>query len=147
MRSSKFPVDELIVARLDAGDDVLLTIKRVAMEHAVTAAAFTLIGAVDQAKYGFYNPTTKSYDIRPSKPRFGAKLFEILACNGIVAQLDGEFHVHAHITMQARNTSAFGGHLMEGCRINPTGELTLIKARGTLARHVDKVLNLALLSL
>jgi predicted DNA-binding protein with PD1-like motif len=47
----------------------------------------------------------------------------------------------------SRSTYASGGHLLEGCRINPTGELTLVKARGTLARQLDKTLNLALLSL
>jgi len=148
MRSSKFPVEEVIVARLDPGDDVLLSIKQVATDHAVTAASFTLIGAVDRAKFGFYNPKKRAYDTVTWKPgRWAPKLLEILACVGLVGQLDGETHVHAHITLKGYLGFTFGGHLMEGCRINPTGELTLLKARGTLTRRLDKTLNLALLSL
>jgi predicted DNA-binding protein with PD1-like motif len=147
MRSSKFPIDEVIVARLDPGDDVLLSVKQVAKEHAVTAGVFSLIGAVDRAKVGFYNPKKRAYDTRTWEPRrSGSKLLEILACVGNVGQLDGDPVVHAHITLMGYPTSTLGGHLLEGCRINPTGELTLLKAQGTLTRHLDKTLNLALLS-
>lgn len=148
MRSSKFPIEEVIVSRLEPGDDVLLSVKQVAKEHAVTAGVFTLIGAVDRAKCGFYNPKKRAYDTRTWKPRpWGSKLLEILACVGNVGQLDGDPMVHAHITLKGYSTLTLGGHLMEGCRINPTGELTLLKARGTLTRRLDKTLNLALLSL
>jgi len=148
MRSSKFPIDEVIVARLDPGDDVLLSIKQVAKEHAVTAGVFSLIGAVDRAKCGFYNPKKRAYDTRTWEPRPpGSKLMEILACVGNVGQLDGDPVVHAHITLMGYPASTLGGHLLEGCRIYPTGELTLLKAQGTLTRHLDKMLNLALLSL
>jgi predicted DNA-binding protein with PD1-like motif len=148
MRSSKFPIDEVIVARLDPGDDVLLSVKQVAKEHMVTAGVFTLIGAVDRAKCGFYNPKKRAYDARTWEPQpRGSKLLEILACVGNVGQLDGEPVVHAHITLMGYHTSTLGGHLLEGCRINPTGELTLLKARGTLIRQLDKSFNLALLSL
>jgi predicted DNA-binding protein with PD1-like motif len=141
-------MDEVIVARLDSGDDVLLSIQRAAKEHAVTAGVFSLIGAVDRAKCGYYNPKTRAYDARTWNPhRWGSKLLEILACVGNVGQLDGDPIVHGHISLMSYGTFALGGHLLEGCRINPTGELTLLKARGTLTRRLDKTLNLALLSL
>jgi len=148
MHSINLAVEELIVARLDVGDDILLSIKQVATEHDVTAGMFSLIGAVDYAKFGFYDPKKRIYKVRSWTARFlNSPALEILSCQGNIGQLKGESIVHGHITMSGMRGEIIGGHLLEGCRINPTGELTLLKASGTLTRHMDESLKLALLSL
>ncbi len=55
--------------------------------------------------------------------------------------------IHAHITLTGEKGEIIGGHLLEGCRINPTGEMTLLKADGVLQRKRNEALNLALLSI
>lgn len=148
MRSISLTVDELVVARLDVGDDILLSIKQVATEHAVTAGMFSLIGAVDRAKYGFYDPNKRVYRTRSWTTGFlRPSALEILSCQGNIGQLKGDPIVHGHITMSGISGTMIGGHLLEGCRINPTGELTLLKASGTLTRRMDESLKLALLSM
>ncbi|MFX1563038.1 MAG: PPC domain-containing DNA-binding protein, partial [Promethearchaeota archaeon] len=148
MDSISLTVEELIVARFDIGDDILLSIKQVATEHAVTAGMFSLIGAVDSVKIGFYDPNKRRYITKSWTPGLlKSPALEILSCQGNIGQLKGEPIVHGHITMSGMRGEMMGGHLLEGCRINPTGELTLLKASGTLTRRMNESLKLALLSL
>ncbi|MFX1318451.1 MAG: PCC domain-containing protein, partial [Promethearchaeota archaeon] len=72
---------------------------------------------------------------------------EIVNCTGNVALLDDDVVIHAHITFTGERGEIMGGHLLEGCRVNPTAELTLLKADGVLRRKRNNELNLALLSI
>ena len=147
MRFGKFPLKDLIVARFETGEDLLKAIRRVVVESQVTAGVLSVIGAVDRARYGFYIPKTRSYTSHAWKPsNASSPALEILSCLGNVAYLDGEVVVHAHITLSGVQGELVGGHLQEGCRVNPTAELTLLTAKGLLTRKQNEELNLALLS-
>jgi predicted DNA-binding protein with PD1-like motif len=147
LQSRSFPISELVVARFNAGDDVLLSIKEVAEKHKVTSGMFSLIGALDRAEWGFYSPQKRTYLIKKWGSSFlTGRAREILSCVGNVGQLDGKIVVHGHIVMKSLSDHARGGHLLEGCRVFPTAELTLLKASGTLTREQDDRFGLALLS-
>ncbi len=146
LRSCSFPITEMIVARLDAGEDILFSIKAVAEEYKVTAGTFNLIGALESMKVGFYDPAKRTYRIQKYKPGWGAvRAMEILSCMGNIAHREGEVVVHGHIILKGYQGYTLGGHLLEGCRVYPTAELTLLKAKGTLKRIQDNAFNLALL--
>jgi predicted DNA-binding protein with PD1-like motif len=148
MRSCSFPLKEIVVARFDPGEDLLQGIQQVVTQHNVKAGMFTVIGAVDQAHYGFYDPEKKAYTtLRWIPDSDSSPALEILACLGNVARLNDEVVVHAHITFSGEKGEIMGGHLLEGCRVNPTGELTLLKGAGILTRKRNETLNLALLSI
>ncbi len=148
MGSCSLPLKEIVVARFEAGEDLLLSIKQVVADYDVKAGMFTVIGAVDKAHYGFYIPKEKAYTTHVWEPsRQSSPALEILNCTGNVAILDNEPIVHAHIILSGVKGEMLGGHLMEGCRVNPTGELTLIKAEGVLQRKHNDAFNLALLSI
>ncbi|MFX1299830.1 MAG: PPC domain-containing DNA-binding protein [Promethearchaeota archaeon] len=148
MRSCSFPLKEIVVARLEVGEDLLHGIQQVVIQHNVKAGMFTVIGAVDQAHYGFYDPGKKAYTTLKWKPNLeSSPALEILCCVGNIARLDGEVVVHAHITLSGEKGEIMGGHLLEGCRVNPTAELTLLIADGVLTRKRNESLNLALLSI
>ena len=137
----------MIVARLDAGEDILFSIKAIAEEYNVTAGMFSLIGALESVKVGFYDPAKRIYRILKFKPGFGdVRAIEILSCMGNIAHREGEVIVHGHIALKGYRRYMTGGHLLEGCRVYPTAELTLLKASGTLTRQHNESLNLALLS-
>ena len=68
-----------------------------------------------------------------------------VACLGNIAQSKGEPIIHAHITFTGVKGEVIGGHLVEGCRVNPTAELTLLKGTGTLRRKIVEKYQLALL--
>lgn len=136
----------MIVARLDGGEDILLSIKAVAEEYNVNAGMFSLIGALESMKVGFYDPAKRTYRIVKFKPGFGdVRALEILSCMGNIAHREGEVLVHGHIVLKGYRRYNTGGHLLEGCIVYPTAELTLLKASGTLKRLQDNAFNLALL--
>jgi predicted DNA-binding protein with PD1-like motif len=148
MGSCSLPLKEIIVARFEAEEDLLLSIKQVVVEYDVKAGMFTVIGAVDKAHYGFYIPQKKAYTTHVWEPsKKSSPALEILNCTGNVAILDNEPIVHAHILLSGVKGEMVGGHVLEGCRVNPTGELTLIKAEGVLLRKHNDALKLSLLSI
>lgn len=148
MPSCSYPVEKLIVARFNVGDDLLESIKAVVHEHEVKAGMLTVIGAVDRVQYGFYHPQKKSYTNLSWEPTAeSSPALEITSCMGNVALLDDNIVVHAHIIFTGEKGEIMGGHLLEGCRVNPTAELTLLKAGGILRRKHNEDLNLALLSI
>ncbi|MFX1564628.1 MAG: PPC domain-containing DNA-binding protein [Promethearchaeota archaeon] len=148
MPSCSLPLKNLIVARFNTGKDLLASIKEVVLEHQVKAGMLTVIGAVDRACYGFYHPTKKAYtNLQWAPTRESSPALEIANCIGNIACLDEEVLIHAHITFTGEKGEIMGGHLLEGCRINPTAELTLLNADGILYRKRNEELNLALLSI
>lgn len=148
MPSCSMPLKDLIFARFNAGKDLLASIKEVVKEHQVRAGLLTVIGAVDRAHYGFYQPHQKVYTTLKWTPSpESSPALEIVSCIGNIAILDDEAVVHAHITFTGEKGEIMGGHLLEGCRVNPTAELTLLKADGVLRRKRHEDLNLALLSI
>lgn len=148
MQSKVLPIKELIVARFDKGKDLLQGIIDVVKAYQVSAGVFTVIGAVDQAHYGFYNPKNRQYTVQTWNPGPNrSPALEILSCLGNVAVLNEEPVVHAHITLRGELGETVGGHLLAGCRVNPTSELTLLKAQGTIHRKKNPTLNLALMDL
>jgi len=148
MPSCSFPLKEMIVARFNAGEDLILKIRQIAVTHEVTAGMFTVIGAVDRANYGFYHPKKKSYTNLNWEPTLDSSpALEISSCMGNIALLDKDVVIHAHITFTGEKGEIMGGHLLEGCRVNPTAELSLLKADGELHRKHNEDLNLALLSI
>jgi predicted DNA-binding protein with PD1-like motif len=148
MPSRSLSLKELIVARFDAGEDLYQNIKQVVVNHEVRAGMFTVIGAVDRANYGFYHPVKKAYTNLSWEPTpDSSPALEIVNCTGNIAILDDDTIIHAHITFTGERGEIMGGHLLEGCRVNPTAELTLLKADGVLRRKRNNELNLALLSI
>ncbi|MDO8055856.1 MAG: DNA-binding protein, partial [Candidatus Hermodarchaeota archaeon] len=148
MQFRKFPLKDLIVSRIKPGEDLLDSVRQVIVDSQVTAGFLSIIGAVDRACYGFYIPETRSYISQTWEPSSNSSpALEILSCLGNVAILDGEVVVHAHITLSGVKGELVGGHLQQGCRVNPTAELTLLTAKGILTRKRNETLNLALLSI
>ncbi|MFW9831249.1 MAG: PPC domain-containing DNA-binding protein [Candidatus Thorarchaeota archaeon] len=148
MRFCSLPLKEIIVTRFEAGEDLLSGINQVVLENDVSAGMFSVIGAIDTANYGFYIPAKKDYTALNWVPsNDSSPALEILSCIGNVALLNDKPVVHAHITLAGVKGEMIGGHLLEGCRVNPTAELTLLKAEGKLQREHNDMLNLALLSI
>ncbi len=148
MPSVSFPLKEIIVARFNPGEDLFQCIKQVVIHHKAKAGMFTVIGAVDRATYGFYHPKKKAYTNLSWEPSpESSPALEIVNCTGNVALLDEDVVIHAHITFTGEKGEIMGGHLLEGCRVNPTAELTLLKADGVLKRKRNDEYNLAFLSI
>lgn len=103
----------IFIGRFEAGDDLLAELNGFCKENNIRLGVFNLIGAVRNAKMGYYDQEKKAYT---GCVELDKKL-EISSCMGNVSIKDGEIMVHAHITLADMDGNAFGGHLMPGTEI------------------------------
>ena len=110
MRTQSFGASRFVTLRLDPGEDVLLSLRTVVVEHGIrNAVILSGVGSLD--RYHFHVVRTTNMPPGNTFVR-GDGPFDILTVSGLV--VDGE--VHAHIAFS--NTElAMGGHLEEGCRV------------------------------
>lgn len=102
-----------ICKRLHRGDDLLLSIRRLAEEHEISAAVvLSAVGCVSSARVRDASGVNiQSID----------EHCEIVSLNGTVSAV----RCHLHIALSKEDLSTVGGHLVEGCIINTTCELVL----------------------
>ena len=98
-----------IMGRLAKGEDLLAALSKVAREHGITLGEVQAIGAVSQARVGYYHQTERQYYFLDL-----ARPLEIASLIGNISVKDGEPMVHAHVTLSDSDGRAFGGHLAEG---------------------------------
>jgi uncharacterized protein len=103
----------LFLGRFEAGDDLLDSLTGFCKKQNIGLGVFYLIGAVRNAKLGYYDQGQKKYT---GCVELGKKL-EISSCMGNISLKDGEIMVHAHITLADMDGKAFGGHLMPGTKV------------------------------
>jgi predicted DNA-binding protein with PD1-like motif len=97
------------IGRLAKGDDLLASLEKLAQEHNIILGEVTAIGAVSQARVGYYNQAERKYYFLDL-----AKPMEILALTGNISIKEGKPMVHAHVTLSDNEGRAYGGHLAEG---------------------------------
>jgi predicted DNA-binding protein with PD1-like motif len=55
---------------------------------------------------------------------------------------EGDLLIHAHITIADEEGLAFGGHLLEGCKIYPFAEVMIQEINTVIHRQFDPKTNL-----
>lgn len=104
------------IFRLLPGQDLKNGIHRYVCEHSIEAASIIMgIGSLTEAQVRLSNDTILK---RP------CECFEIQTLMGTASKSGG---LHLHITLADKNGLVLGGHLLEGCLINTTAEITLIE--------------------
>jgi predicted DNA-binding protein with PD1-like motif len=103
-------IRRLVYARLNPGDDVLLSLRQVVQEHNIRhGAILSVIGSLTH----YHVHVVKTTNLPPGDVFWKDEgPFDILTLTGYI--LDGR--VHAHITF-SNTEKAMGGHLEEGCRV------------------------------
>ncbi len=122
-------MDTGFLARLPKGSDLLESITNEFRSRSVKKGCFSLIGALDKAVMGFYDPVARVYNYR----EFAGPL-EIVACIGNVSEKDGEIFVHAHIVISGEDFLCYGGHLAAGCPIF-AAELSATQIQGAVPKR------------
>lgn len=105
-------MDTGFLARLPKGADLLESLTNEFKARSFSKGCFSLIGALDKAVMGFYDPVARVYNYR----EFEGPL-EIVSCIGNVSEKDGEIFVHAHMVISGEDFLCYGGHLAAGCPI------------------------------
>jgi predicted DNA-binding protein with PD1-like motif len=123
-----------IVGRLAKGDDLLASLEKLAQEHNITLGEVTAIGAVSQARIGYYNQEERKYYFLDL-----SRHLEILSLIGNISVKDGKPMVHAHLTLGDSEGRAFGGHLAPGTLVFAC-EFAILEHQSatTLVRQMDE---------
>jgi len=130
----------IIVERFRTGDDILERLNALVRGNNVRAGSFSAIGAVEKATVGIFVGEGQYSEIEIEGP------LEILSCVGNVSLKDDLPFVHAHITLADTKGRAYGGHLMQGCIVGATFEVSLLRYDNLeLGRKLDPQTKLYLL--
>lgn len=130
------------LAVLDAGDEIVSSLKRIADTERIGLASIQGIGAVREAVLGYLDLDQKQY----LKRQFGSESFELLSLLGNLARLEGEPIVHCHVVLGDREMRTVGGHLFEATT-SVTAEIFIRVFEGEAPRHFDPTFGANLLTI
>lgn len=138
MEFKKFNND--YVVRLNKGENVIESLKKLCREEDIKLAEITGLGASNKVEIGVFNTNTKEY-----KTKVFDGMFEITSLVGNVTRKDGEVYLHIHINFGDAEGNVFGGHLVES-KISATSEIIVRKIDGEVGRKLSEEIGLNLLS-
>jgi uncharacterized protein len=95
---------------LERGEDLLDGLNRAVKGLGLQAGTLQVIGALEEATVGYFDPGAKEY--RPMSTGH----VEIASGLGNVSLRDGEPFIHLHLVLSGPDGAALGGHAMEGCK-------------------------------
>lgn len=133
MESIACGTKRMIVARFDEGEDLLLSLKRCAEEHGVTAGSFNAIGGLKEIAYGLY-AEGKHRPIR----KISRHIFELLGASGNISLKEGTVLIHAHVLAADEEHGIFGGHLLEGSIVCPFAEIFIQEGDAVIGRSYNE---------
>jgi predicted DNA-binding protein with PD1-like motif len=134
MESKVCKPKKLIVARLDAGEDLLLSLQKLAEERDVKGGWFSVIGGVKRLAYGLFENGTYHNIVREAK----RCCFELLPTAGNISVKEGKTFAHCHIiASDEEEGKAFGGHLIEGSIVYPVAEVYMQECDVVIKRIFD----------
>ena len=135
----KAELGRTIILRLEQGDYVLESIRKVLQETGITDGyVVSGIGTLDYCV--LHMVTTTSYPPVECYPRWSDEPLELVSIDGIIA--NGEPHLH---TVISDKDKAIGGHLEPGCRILYLGEIIIQEIKGQALernRNIKNILEL-----
>ncbi len=109
---------QLVLVRLNPGDDLLTSLREVAGQQNIRSGVI-LNGIGSLSRYHVH--VVKTTNLPPGDTFFeGEGPYDILNVTGFI--LDGR--VHAHVSFSNRE-QAMGGHLEEGCRVLTFAVITI----------------------
>lgn len=140
MKVNKNEISEVLIIKLEKGEDLLETLNSIVERENIEAGFFTGIGALSKVRMGIF--TQGKYEEITIEDEL-----EIVSLLGNISLKDGKPFVHAHITVSKKGGEAFGGHLLSESIISVTCEIFLVRLKNPIKRELDKELKLYLLDL
>jgi predicted DNA-binding protein with PD1-like motif len=104
-----FAKGRTFLVRVDHDSDFLDFLVDIARKHGLATAMFTAVGALKEAKLGFYDQERHVYlESLLAGPQ------EIASCVGNVSVKEGTPFVHAHVVLADQSGVVRAGHLLAG---------------------------------
>jgi len=129
MKHIEGDVGRVVLAHLEKGDDLLLSVKRVAEERNIVAGAWYAIGTLTKAHFYFYRPEPNPITLEEP--------LEIVACAGSISKEDGKTKVHGHIDVTDSEFKSRGGHLLEGSIVDAMAFVTIFEVKDVDPSQID----------
>ena len=124
----------MIVARFDAGEDLLISLQKLAELHGVKGGFFSAIGGLKRFSYGLFEHGNYHNIVKEAKKC----CFELLPTFGNISIKEGKTFAHCHIIASNEEDGAtFGGHLLEGTIIYPVVEVYMQECDAEINRTFD----------
>lgn len=100
---------DVIVVALQPGEEILTSLLEVASAHDIRGGSLIGLGSTRDVEIAYFDPEKKEY-----VPRRFDETMEIGCMVGNFSMLEGERHVHVHVTVSGPELLAFTGHLNRG---------------------------------
>lgn len=123
--------NNVIVARIDKGEEILAQIKELALKENIKLAHVSALGATNDFTIGVYKVNEKKY----YKNHFVGD-FEIVSLTGTINTMNHEFYTHIHMSAGNDTGEVFGGHLNEAI-VSATCEMVITIIDGEVDRFLD----------
>ena len=121
------------------GEEITSELKKFAEINKITAASFSVIGAVKEVELAWYDVDVKEY----STMVFSEKL-EIVSMSGNIGVMNGDIIVHSHGVFSDKEMQTVGGHINKVV-VAAACEITLQKLEGTIKREYSEEIGLNLM--
>lgn len=115
------------VLRLTKGDDLKKSIQDFVNKNEIKAGYIaTCVGCLQQFKFRKADGVSEYFEVGE---------VEIISLTGTIA----ENGLHLHIGLVDQHLNSFGGHLLEGCKVNTTAEIVIMELKNyQLKRAYDE---------
>ena len=127
-----------LVARIDRGEEILASLREIALRENIRLAQISAIGAVGDFTVGVFHTAEKQYHAN----RFQGD-WEIVSLSGSITQMNGEYYAHLHMSAGGTDGAVVGGHLNEAV-VSATCELFITVLDGTVERRFSPEVGLNL---
>jgi len=129
------------VIRLEAGEEVIDSLKKFVEKERIRGGFFYGLGAVNKVTLGYFDVEKKEY-----KERAFEQGFELTSLVGDISFLGERIIVHAHVTLADGDFKVLAGHLGKAT-VTATLELVFNPLEGKLEKKPDPETGLNLLEL
>ena len=121
-----------IIVRLDLGEEILESMKKLAEAENIRLASVSGLGATDDFTAGVYDVEKRTF-----LPLSFTGAHEITSLTGTIDTMGGSFYCHLHMSAANAAGLVVGGHLSR-CRISATAELVITVINGSMDRVLDE---------
>lgn len=130
--------DHTIVARIDKGEEILESIKSIALKENVKLAQVSGIGATNDFTVGVFDAAEKKYNTYSYQGSY-----EIVSLLGTINTKNHEYYSHIHMSAGDEKCHVVGGHLNRAV-VSFTCEITIQVIDGEVDRKYDEALGINL---
>lgn len=127
-----------VYARIDRGEEIVETLRKICEQENITLAHVSAIGAVGDFTVGVFKTAQKQYFSNSFKGDF-----EIVSLSGTVTQMNGEHYSHLHMSAGNDKGEVFGGHLNRAV-VSATCEMVIDISDGSVNRRFSEEVGLNL---